>query len=488
MKATKAQLTNWALLLYFLIPYFIFIFFFGWKLDFDFSETLWALKNSFLQAGIAAFASLLLAVPLSLGLQKAPVSARKSFRVFLLLPQIMPSLFSLLIAFSILNPFPMGSTGIIFTYVLVNAGLAAVLLDQAVRANLGNLANVAEIYSLGRITFFTRIYLPLLKKDMASILFLIFAFCLANFSIPLIAGGGRGTNLEVLIYEKIYLLQDWKTAFSLCLLQTLLVLLIGKFAVAKADASAIPFTEGRYLKSAAGLILLYGYLTIYFGGYFAGLLKAHSTWDFFIKYSEDLIPVTLFSLKALMAYLVLNMALLSAWLLGFIGTRSFSPAHNLISVSTVVVGFAVYLGFPADKDYDLLKMTLAMSFILFPVLFKLFLQKRVEGLQRQIDIALIYGVSKFSILLNVIFRQLKGALLLWLSVLVLWFLSDFAILKSVGVQQQTLGLLSESFLSSYRFGLSYLMSVYIILISVIFVSSLYLILRLANVIYKKSAL
>ena len=487
MKEIKARLLNWGLLLYFLIPYCIFIFFFGWKFEIDINESIWALRNSLLQAGVAAAIALFMAIPLSQGLLQAKPKVRPWLKLLLLLPQVMPALFSLLVAFTWVRPFPMGSTGIIIVYVLINVGFAAVLLAQAVESKLGNLANVAEVFSVSRSDFTRKIYLPLLKSDLRNIIFLIFAFCLSSFSIPLIAGGGKGTNLEVLIYEKIFLEQNWAKAFSLCLFQTVLVVLIGKLAVAKSSPGGAPFIEGRFLKSKTGLGLLLLYSSFFLGGYAAGLVKSFANFDFFRQYSEDLLPVTLYSLTALSLYLALNFALLAAWLLGFVLNGRFTKAHNLISISTVVVGFSVYLGFPSTREFDLVKIVLAMSFILFPALFKLFLQKPVEGLSRQIEIARLYGVKPAALLVNVIVRQLKGPLMLWLSVLVLWFLSDFAIIRSVGAQRQTLGLLSESFLSSYRLELSYLMSSYIILISVIFISSLYLVLRMVNVIYKKSA-
>ena len=76
MKEIKARLLNWGLLLYFLIPYCIFIFFFGWKFEIDINESIWALRNSLLQAGVAAAIALFMAIPLSQGLLQAKPKVR----------------------------------------------------------------------------------------------------------------------------------------------------------------------------------------------------------------------------------------------------------------------------------------------------------------------------------------------------------------------------------------------------------------------------
>ena len=478
---------RWGLLAYFLLPYAFFLYFFRSSVELNLTDIVWALRNSLFQSTVAAAITLLLAVPFSLGLLSVSEKKRPLITLLLLIPQIMPSLFTLLIVFSIINPFPMGATGIIIVFVTVNLGFATVLLHQAAREKLGNFATVAEVFGLGRLKFFTKVYLPILLSDLRSIFFLIFVFCISSFSIPLIAGGGKGTNLEVLIYEKIFIEQNWAAAFSVCVFQTLFVFILSYFLVHNPNRSQGKFTDSAFLKSKTGLIGLVLYLSIYLGGYIAGLFQSFDQLDFLKKYSDDLGVVTLFSLQALTLYIILNVCLLLLWLSDYLKHKSFNPARNLISVSTVVVGFSVYLVFPVSARYDVIKMLLAMTVIVFPATFKLFLQKPVENLHRQLLVAEVFGLSKFTVIGQVIVRQLKNPLLLWLSVLVLWFLSDYAILKAVGVQSQTLGLLSESYLSSYRLPLSYLVSLYIILLSVLFVSTVYLLIKGLHVVYKKSA-
>jgi hypothetical protein len=83
---------------------------------------------------------------------------------------------------------------------------------------------------------------------------------------------------------------------------------------------------------------------------------------------------------------------------------------------------------------------------------------------------------------------LKPAFALWFSVLSIWFASDYAISKAVGLQTQTLGLLAQGFLSSYRMPAAFLMSLIIILTILLFLFVLNLIMKAAYVGYKKLTL
>lgn len=487
MKATKSYL-YWALPGYFLFPYFVFLYFFKTPTEFNFSEILWALKNSLFQSAGAAVVSVLLAVGFNYGLMQISQKYRKIFSMLLLLPQVFPSLYTLLILFSLLHPFPMGSVGIIIAFVTINAGFATVLLNQAVNEKIGNLALVSEVFSLGRLTFLKRIYTPLLKSDLLNIFFLIFVSCLSSFSIPLIVGGGKGTNLEVLIYEKIFVEQNWAAAFSICVFQLLFVFLLGVTLVRPFEARASQLAEGNYLKSKTGLILLLVYLVLYLGGYLSGLLHSFGSLEFLRPFVNDFFQAALHSLLAVSLYLILSAALLLLWLMDYLKTGSFNPIRHLISASTVVVGFSFYLLFPSTPEFDFVKLLLAMTVLLFPALFKMFLQKPVEGLERQILVARQLGISNLNILVHVILRQLQRPLFLWISVMVFWFMSDYAISRSVGLQQPTLGLMTESFLSSFRLQASYLFSGAIILLSLLFLGILYGLLRVLNVVYQKFAL
>lgn len=488
MKEFKpAHVLRFGLVVYFLIPYFIFFSYYRVSFDVSYGELNWAFKNSVLQSTFASLIVIFLSVPMSQGLFLLPEKMQNIMGRLLVLPQILPALYSILIAFSVVNPFPIGSAGIVILFVLINLGFATILIFSAAREKLGMLPIISEVYSLGRFKFFSSIYFPLLRRDLAVNFFIVFIFCFSSFSIPLIVGGGRGTNLEVLIYEKVFVQQNWSAAFGLCLFQTLFIFAISFFVFRnKKDNMQVEFNSGNYLKSYLGFLLISVYLMVYIGGYSVGLFKSLSYIDFILEYKSELIAVTLFTTKALIFYLLLNFILLVLWIIDYLNSHRFNPAINLISVSTVLIGFAIYLALPVTKDYDVVKIIFATSVLFFPSLFRLFLQRSIESLQPQILISQMYGLSKLTIIVDVIFRQISRQMYLWLSLLIVWFVSEYALLKALGVQTQTLGLFAEGFLSSYRLPLSYLMSFYILIYWFFSVVLVYLISKVAYVVYKKS--
>ena len=474
-----------SLLFYFLIPYIIFLNYYDFSFVVDFSQLFWVLKNSIVQSAATAAITVSLSIPMSQGLLLLPDKIQALLIRLLIIPVIFPALFSVLIAFSLLNPFPMGTGGIVFLLVLVNLGFAAILTYSAIREKLGNLAVISEVYSLGRVNFYRKVFFPLLRSDIITNFFIVFILCFSSFSIPLLVGGGKGANLEVLIYEKIFVEQNWSSAFTLCVFQTLLIFFLSFYVLRNKKNKVETFSSGKYLKSYTGSALIIVYLFIYLGGYVVGVVKSLSHVDFIFQYAQELLAATLFTTRALLIYLILNFLMLFLWLIDFLKNGRFSLAINLISVSTVLVGFSFYLALPVDKNYDIIKIILAVSILFFPALFKLFLQKAIEGLQSQISIAQIYGLSKVTIIFEIIFKQISRQLWLWLSFMIVWFISEYAILRSLGVQTKTLGLLTESFLSSYRLPLSYLMSLYILVYWLVAVVMVYLILKVVYVVYKK---
>ena len=102
--------------------------------------------------------------------------------------------------------------------------------------------------------------------------------------------------------------------------------------------------------------------------------------------------------------------------------------------------------------------------------------------------AQIFGLSSSTIIIEVIVRQLKPQFFLWFFVISLWFMSDYAVSKAVGLQNLSLGTLAESFLTSYRMQLAYAMTFLIFILNSVFVGLLTLLAKGAYVAYKKSAL
>ena len=485
----KAQVVQISLFLYFLLPLLFFIFQFRPTLDIPWSDVLAALQNSFNQSFTATAISILLGSLISFGLFSLPERLMRVVRQALLLPQILPVFFSALIVFSICNPFPLGFWGIVILFVTINLGLASVLIHQAATQVIGPYAVVSQVFALGRFTFLLKIWWPLMRSHLLSAFMMIFVFCFCSFSVPIIAGGGRSTNFEMLIFEKIFIESNWSLASTLCLLQILLVTVLSVSLIRDPPEVHRELKVGSYVRAKPMLALIFAYLGLYWGVYIKGVAGSLMQFDFLIQFRDQLLQAFLFSAKALALFTALNLVLLYAWLYHYV--RSGQTWHKLIhfvSTSTLVMGFSFYLIFALRPSYDLPKLVLAASILFFITLLKVFLQKPVESLRRQIQVAQIFGLSSSTIIIEVIVRQLKPQFFLWFFVISLWFMSDYAVSKAVGLQNLSLGTLAESFLTSYRMQLAYAMTFLIFILNSVFVGLLTLLAKGAYVAYKKSAL
>ena len=485
MLNSKRLLLRLAFAAYFFLPLVFFATQFNPNLDIQFSELYWALKNSITQATWAALICVTVALPMALALVSLKQKHYFWLSKLLLVPQIFPALFTILISFSVINPFPMGTVGIIILFVIVNLGLASVLLSEAIKNKCLKYAVVSEVFSISHFRFKWQVLVPLLRSDLFNLFFLIFAFCVSSFSIPLIAGGGKGINLEISIYEKIFIETNWEQAFTLGLFQTGFIFFVGFLLSDRGYNSSQSQIESRYVRSYLGLALVAGYLLFYLGGYLKGVLSSLVYLEFLSLYTNEIIKALLFTLFTLLVYSVFQFALLFFWLKDYLNNKNFNPMLNLVTLSTVVVGFSFYLALPANKNWDLVKLVVAISILSFTTLFKLFLEKPVAALQKQILVAQVYGLSHSRIIFDIIFKQIKPNLNLWFFVSSIWFVSDYAITKATGVQTSTLGLMTEGFLTSYRLPVAFLLTFLIFIFVLLFVFIINQFLKAVYVVTKK---
>jgi thiamine transport system permease protein len=487
MKVSRfsSRILSYALVFYFLVPYFLFLKFFNLTTHLDFQELAWAFKNSFVQSFSAAFLVTVLSLPLSGGLFLLPARFYEFVKKLLLLPQILPSIFSILIAFSIWKPFPTGTVGIAFIFLMVHLGFAVIFMHTAIIEKLSSFPAVAEIFGIDRFLFFRRIFFPAIKADLLSCFLMVFIFCFSSFSIPLVAGGGRDTNVEVLIFEKIFINQSWSSAWTIGILQSLFLSLMSLFLLRTKSTVKAEFFHGNYLKSNIGYVGLLVYLFIYLGGYGLGVIQALPELTAILNFFSDIWGATLNTIKIFILYLSISSVLLYLWLYDFAKNYKMNYAVHLIAASTIIVGFSFYLSFPTSKEWDLFKIPIAMSILVFPVLFKSFLEKPLQDLKDQVITAQVFGISTRQIVVQVLFRRIQRPIMVWFSFLSIWFLSDFAVLRALGTQTETLGLMTQGFLSGYRLSYAYLMSVYILLVWVCILALGYLFKEVIRVAYKK---
>lgn len=456
----------------------LFLFFFKPVASINISEIKWALENSILQAGVAAFLSTLIGIGLARAVLTIPRRTQSAVLSLLLVPQVLPVLFSILIVLSLISPFPMGSIGVITTFTFINSGLAGFILFHAVKKNLGKLGFISDVYGIPQFKFLYKILVPNLKEDIKQCFLTIFLFCFTSISVPLVVGGGRGTNLEVLIYEKIFIDQNWSVAWILNLLQTLLVVSLSYLIVRTKDQYQQDYYETSRLKSKFSLSILVIYLLVYIGGYLRSVYFSLDEFEFLTSYKTELIAAFFNSLNLYFLTGFLFVILFLIWIFYFVKTLQHVWIRHLFSVSTILVGFSLYLLFPAAAIYDYIKIPLGFSFLIFVILFRSFYMNSLENLKSQLIVTHVYGMSFKDILFYIIWPQTKKELTICFSILFIWQISDFAILKSLGTQVQTLGLMAEGFMSSYRLRAAILISFLILSLWFILSATVFVILNI----------
>jgi len=154
-----------------------------------------------------------------------------------------------------------------------------------------------------------------------------------------------------------------------------------------------------------------------------------------------------------------------------------------LAPSPVLVGFALWSVLPNGGIYSELKISLALSFIFFPSLYRWRAAGVLQGLHRQFVTAQVLGAHRWEIFKKIVFPQFAKDLFWLCGVAGLWVVGDFTVISILGFGQNTLGSLTENLLGSYQLELASVVA----LIIMIFGFILFWILGMVgNVISQKS--
>lgn len=450
---------NWerSLFLFFLIfltlPYWLLLAQFPLISSLDLPELWWAFKNTLIQATGSSFGSLILGFVLALGLLTVPIRWRRYFHYLCLLPGLLPPIFILLVVLSILSPFPAGLTGVILIHILMNAGLVALMVLELIQSKLGPLSELAQVEGASQFQFF-KSAVGMLRRDLVSLFFFIFALCFCSFSVPLIAGGGKATTIEILIYEKIRISGEWGEALSLAMIQVLLLFCFSFNRLPSRKKLSGRMESSGFFRNRLGLIFLVGYC-LSFVGIFA--FESFSGWPqvFAIPglWEEvfDVIPMTmLFSVSVGMV--ILGLLLLSA--VGSAQGKINSSLQKLItgfvSPSTALLGFSLLFFVSNQEPWIYFKWILGFSCLVFATLYRWGWDLVLTGLREQVQVAQTLGASTGLIFKAVLFPQILRPATRLAGVAGLWALGDFALGKILIAKDVTLAMLIETLMSSYR--------------------------------------
>lgn len=424
----------------------------------EWGEVLWAIKNAGLQAGISALLTLLLALFFSLGfcywvnLLSGKKSLRKlipALELIVLLPTFLPALFIILIVMATVSPFPIGSIGVIFIHILLNTGLATLLISQIIYRKLIPLLELAAIEGASRGKFIKNSF-GWIWKDLFAVLIFLFILVFANFSVPFVAGGGKATTLEILIYEKIRISGDWGQALSLAFIQLILLAGFSLFNPQFKSPLSSRSEQVHLLQSpfAAICLLIFSLAPI-----FIFIFQSIGAWEKVFNIpglwqaaQSTLMMSVLFSLSV--GFLVLIFLVITAYL----DIRSF--LHRLlisiISPSTALVGFSLLFFISDQEPWISMKWILGFTYLIFTTLYRWGWRQALTDLDQQILVAQSLGASPFLIYTRIKLPQLIMPACQIAGIASLWAIGDFALGKILLAEDITLSLLIQTLMSSYR--------------------------------------
>lgn len=452
-------------------PFLILILRFDLGTTWAWDEVRWAFMNSFNQAALSASFTLALGVWGGRGLLCFSGTerslARSWLELLLLLPNFLPTLFTLLVMLNLVSPYPTGTIGIVIAHVALNWGLASVLCASLIERKLGGLAETAWIEGWSTFRFWRHGGLPLLAKDLALLWAFFFALCFASFSIPLVVGGVRGTTIEVLIYEKIRLSTDWGMAVNLALLQSVILFAIGWVAMHGRTTTVSRPANLFFLRSTWGLGAVVLFTVAWIVGYAQGLLDGVSQISMFADLTQDLWSAFVGSLVMALATglfcLIALVALMWAWPSPWF--EKFLSGY--VAPSQALAGFAFLIITPNEGWWPFLKIPLVLVLLFLTSLWRMGWQSELDSLRGQRDVALTLGASESQIRWRIFWPQAADRAGTLAGIAAVWAAGDFALSRILAHRDLTLAMMTESLMSGYRLGLATLLSLGVIAVAVV---------------------
>lgn len=473
MSNIRVQLSVLTLLL-FISPFIVLISKFNLHQTIDWKELIWALKNSTLQSVLSALVCMLMGFIAVLGLFKTQNKNPIIHAVLVgmcLLPQFLPPIVVLVAVMNGLQPFPMGLAGIVIVHAFSYFGMTALLIENQAKNVLSQNIQAAQTMGVSRFNYWIRVGFPLLQKDLLLILTYLIAVFFTSFSIPLIVGGGRGTTLEVLIYEKVRFSTDWSSAVTLSIIQSIFIFVLsfialkGRTQFAKQNISL--GWLGSYVGVVMVIVIMVGFILSYGSGVISGVQQIGNL----SLYGYEIMEAFLASMAvAFLTYCLFMFFLYLFCSMGFV-TRSLDLfLSGYIAPSTALTCFAILILFPSSSIWNYIKIPVAFLLLGFPSLYRLGWGEKFKSLKNQVQIAQTMGARPIEILKSITWPQMKSHSRFMSGLMATWACGDFAVSRILSTRDFTLGLIVESLLTSYRMGMASLMSFLLIVTCGLFFS------------------
>jgi len=449
-------------LFYLVFPFLFLVYSFRLEAWPDIREFLWAFKNSFIQAFFSAIFSLLLGFWVAMGLLSFSEGYRRRYRgifeIFCLLPSFLPPLFTLLALLNIMDPFPMGIGGIILAHTAINFGLVAVMIASLVENKIGTLAELAYVEGCSRRQFLCFVFWPIMKRDLFLLGLFVFAVCFGGFAIPLIVGGGTGTTIEVLIYEKIRLSNNWSEAVILASFQSLFIFAISMMARSGGGYSSDRVVNFRIIRMFSGVVVLTSLTFLGVFGYFQGLLDGFKQISAFYEIQSALVWNFLGSIAVGLSVGLLSF--LSLLIIAFCFSKGWFEKFlsGYVAPSTALCCFAFLVFGTNESFWPFVKIPIAFNLLCIGNLYRMGWDGVLRALDSQIEVAKSLGAGARLIFKEILLPQIAYRGGLFAGVAAVWACGDYSVSRILAHRDLTLAMTAETLMSSYRLGMATLLS------------------------------
>lgn len=465
------NIIRYSLVLFLLFPFLFLLTQFRLGGQPDWAELQWAFKNTFYQASLSTALAFFFGLWGALGLISFSDGRRQFWRfpldILCLLPNFLPPIFILLATLNAIDPFPMGILGIAIVHAFMNFGLVAVLLAGIIENKIGGLTELAYVEGVSRRVFFSKVFFPVLKKDIILVCLFVFVVCFGSFSVPLVVGGGRGTTVEVLIYEKIRLANEWGDAVILAFIQSLFIFAV-TFIASRGRASAVSrWANLKLIRFPTGVLVILFLSGLYMYGYsqsfIAGLpmistfyeVQSAILWNFLGSLTMGLsVGALCFAGLLLIAY-----AWPKLWFEKFL--------NGYVAPSTSLACFALLVIGPNEGLMPFIKIPIAMTLLSLNSLFRMGWEGELHSLESQVVAARVMGADHHLIFREIILPQISARAGLLAGIGSVWACGDFAVSRILAHRDVTLAMMTETLMTSYRLNQATVLSSLIVLASVI---------------------
>lgn len=465
------KLLRLSLVVFLLFPFLFLLTHFQMRTMPDWGELYWAFKNSLLQALLSAIFSIVLGLWAALGILNFSNGGRGRWRlgleVLCLLPNFLPPLFILLATLNVIDPFPMGIAGIVIIHTFMNFGLVAVLLAGILETKLGGMVELAYVEGASRWRFVTQGMLPMLKKDILLLGLFIFVVCFGSFSVPLIVGGGKGTTIEVLIYEKIRLSNDWGSAVFLAAIQSVFIFSLSLIAGKGKGVVGSRIANLNLIKMRSGIAVIIAVSLLYVTGYAQGLFAGFGMLSTFYELQSALLWSFAGSI-----FIGLSVGILvysGLMLIAYCWPKKWFEKllAGYVAPSTSLACFCLLIIAPNEGIYPFIKIPLALMLLSLNSLFRMGWDSELTALQSQMTAAYAMGASPKQIFWEIQFPQMSGRAGVLAGIGAVWACGDFAVSRILAHRDLSIAMMTETLMSSYRLNQATVLSLLIVVAGLI---------------------